>query len=350
MNQKTIIINGKELFGNVNEVFESLDSEANFEGFWRWPDGIGDGFMTMIKLRPGFMLGIGDYRIIQNIAVSFEFKYVPVVFGFSVSGNICFTINYEEGQKDVWVFKPGHSITAYFPEWKGIAKYSAVTPVRVVSIYIDRTLLHKIMADQHDRIPAGMPGIVNGANEKHYYYALTTTPAANMAIHQILNCPYQCPLKRLYLESKALELISHNLAQFVSPESTLKNHSALWPDDIERIHHAGEIISRDLENPPTLLELARLVGLSHTKLNRGFREMYGTTVFGYLRKIRLERAKLLLEEQRMSVTEAAFSVGYNSLPSFSTAFSKHFGLKPITCIKNSRIPACLRKLPGNCYL
>jgi AraC-like DNA-binding protein len=180
-----------------------------------------------------------------------------------------------------------------------------------------------------------MRDIVNGANEKHYYHALTTTPLANMAIHQIFNCPYQCPLKRLYLESKALELISHNLAQFVSPESILKNPSVLRPDDIERIHHAREIISRDLENPPTLFELVRLVGLTHTKLNRGFREIYGTTVFGYLHQIRLEQAKLLLEEQRMNVTEVALTVGYNSLPSFSTAFSKHFGLKPIMCIKNS---------------
>jgi AraC-like DNA-binding protein len=75
------------------------------------------------------------------------------------------------------------------------------------------------------------------------------------------------------------------------------------------------------------------VGLTHTKLNRGFREIYGTTVFGYLHQIRLEQAKLLLEEQRMNVTEVALTVGYNSLPSFSTAFSKHFGLKPIMCIK-----------------
>lgn len=335
MHQETTIINGEELFGDVDEAFESLNSEDNFERFWRWPDGIGDGFMSLIKLRPGLMLGIGDYRIIENIAVSFEFKHSPVVLGFIVSGNISSTVNYEEGQKDVWIFKSGHSFMSYSPECKGIAKYSTATPIRVVGIYMDKTLLNKIMTDQHDQIPAGMRDIVNGANEKHYYHASTTTPPVNMAIHQMLNCPYQCPLKRLYLESKALELITHNLAQFVSPESTLKNPPVLCPDDIERIHHAKEIISRDLENPPTLFKLARLVGLTHTKLNRGFREIYGTTVFGYLHNIRLEQAKLLLEEQRMNVTEVALTVGYNSLPSFSTAFSKHFGLKPMTCIKNS---------------
>ena len=335
MHQETTTINGEELFGDFLRVNELLNSEDNFEKLWRWPDGIGDGFISFIKLKPGLMLGIGSYRIIKNIEVSFEFKHFPVIFGFTVSGNISSTVNHEEGQKDVWIFKSGHSFMSYSPECRGIAKYSTATPIRVVGIYMDRTLLNKIVTDQHHQIPAGMRDIVNGANEKHYYHASTTTPLVNMAIHQILNCPYQCPLKRLYLESKALELIAHNLAQFVSPESTLKNPPVLRPDDIERIHHAREIISRDLENPPTLFELARSVGLTHTKLNRGFREIYDTTVFGYLHKIRLEQAKLLLEEQRMNVTEVAFTVGYNSLPSFSTAFSKHFGLKPIMCIKNS---------------
>jgi hypothetical protein len=119
MNQKTIIINSEELFGNMDEAFESLDSEDNFERFWRWPDAIGDGFMSLIKLRPGLMLGIGDYRIIENIAVSFEFKYSPVVLGFSVSGNIRSTVNYEEGQKDVWVSKSGHSFNVLFPGMQG---------------------------------------------------------------------------------------------------------------------------------------------------------------------------------------------------------------------------------------
>ena len=335
MHQETTIIKAEELFGNLDETFESLDSEDNFERFWRWPDAIGDGFMSLIKLRPGLMLAIGDYRIIENIAVSYEFKHLPVVLGFIVSGNTNLTVNYEEGQKDVWGFKSGHSYMSYLPEWKGLTEYPVRTPLRTVSICIDPLLLNTFMEGQHDQIPTGMRDIVNGANEKHYYHAATTTPPANMAIHQMLNCPYRGSLKRLYLESKALELISHNLAQFVSPESILKNPSVLRPSDIERIHHAKKIISRDLENPPTLFKLARLVGLTHTKLNRGFREIYGTTVFSYLRKIRLERARLLLEEQRMNVTEVAFTVGYNSLPSFSTAFSKHFGVKPIMCIKSS---------------
>lgn len=48
-------------------------------------------------------------------------------------------------------------------------------------------------------------------------------------------------------------------------------------------------------------------------------ELYGTTVFGYLRQRRLIEAKRLIEEEQMSVTEAALSVGYNSVSSFTVA-------------------------------
>ena len=337
MHQKKTIINGEELFGDFLRVSELLNSEDSFEIDWRWPDGVGNGFVHLINFKTGLLLGIGYHQVWENLTVSFDVKSSPFVhIGFGVSGSAPVNISYEQDKKDVIIIKSGQSYISYVPECRGLTEYPARTPICAVSIYIDTILLNKIMRNQHHQMPAGMRDILEGVNEKrHYYHSSNMTPAMNVAIHQILNCPYCGPLKYLYLESKALELITHRLAQVVSPESILKNSFVLRPDDIDRIHHAREIMSRDLENPPTLFKLARLVGLTHTKLNRGFREIYGTTVFGYLHQIRLEQAKLLLEEQRMNVTEVAFTVGYNSLPSFSTAFSKHFGLNPMTCIKNS---------------
>jgi AraC-like DNA-binding protein len=72
------------------------------------------------------------------------------------------------------------------------------------------------------------------------------------------------------------------------------------------------------------------VGTTHTQLNRGFGKLYGTSVVGCLRKMRLEKARHFLKNGDMNVTEAAIAVGYNSLSSFSRAFSSHFGLKPVS--------------------
>ena len=336
MHQKTRTNNAEELFGNFSNPSEFLNSEESFEKYWKWPDEIGNGYMSLTRFRPDLMLAIGDYELLKNLRLNFELNISPFVhIGFGVSGSLWYSPSYEHDKKDVCILNPGQSFISYMPEWQGVAKYPARTRVRAVGIYVNPPLLNIFMEGKYAHIPTGMRDVLNGSNGNHYNHSLPTTPAANLAVHQILDCPYRGPLKRLYLESKALELITHILAQFFSSEYSLKNPSVLRPDDIERIHHARKIISRDLENPPTLFQLARLVGLTHTKLNRGFREIYGTTVFGYLRKVRLEQAKLLLEKNSMNVTEVALSVGYNSLSSFIHAFSDHFGIKPTMYIKRT---------------
>jgi len=99
---------------------------------------------------------------------------------------------------------------------------------------------------------------------------------------------------------------------------------------------ASQILQDDIAEPPTLRELAKIVGVSHPKLNQEFRKYFGTTVFGYLRKLRLEKARELLVVHHSNVTETAFQVGYESLPSFSRAFSLHFGHCPRKVLKQTQ--------------
>ena len=328
MHQETTTINAAELFGNFSNLSGFQNVEDGFEKYWEWPDEIGNGFMYVIKFRPGLMLGIGDYQLWENITVSFEIQNSPVVMGFNVSTNFRATHDYGQAKKDAFMFNSGQSFISYLPEWQGIAKYPSSTPLRSVGIYLDPLLLNAFMEEHDDRIPTGMHDIVNGSNEKYYYHPLTTTPLVNMAIHQILDCPYRGSLRRLYLESKTLELITHNLAQLVVDKNGHDKTFILQSDDIERVREARNVLIYDLEKPPTLLELARRVGINKNKLNQGFRHIFGTSVFDYLRIRRLEQARQLLENREKNVTEAAFEVGYAQQRNFSRAFKKHFGTNP----------------------
>jgi len=125
-----------------------------------------------------------------------------------------------------------------------------------------------------------------------------------------------------------LTMIAYKLKQSLSNNKKTQKTFILRPDDVERTRHAEELVRRNLENPPRLLELAGIVGLPHPKLNFCFRELYGTTVFGYLREMRLNKAKSLLDEGKMNVTEAAYTVGYSSLSHFAGSFKNHFGTAP----------------------
>ena len=327
MHQETTI-NAEELFGNFFYQGELRDSEESFERYWKWPDGIGNGFMYVMKFRPGLMLAIGNCELWENLTVSFEVKSSPFIITFSVPGNVWSTLGKGQGKKDLIMFNSGQSFISYLPEWQGIAEYPARTPVRSVGIYIDPLLLNTFMEEQHDRIPTGMHDIVNGANEKHYHHSLTTTPAANLAVHQILSCPYHGHLKRLYLESKALELITYILAELVVGENGRNKTFPLQSGDIERVREARNVLISNMENPPSLLELSHQVGLNDYKLKIGFRQVFGTTVFGYLRECRMKRARLLFEERELNVAEVAFAIGYTHLGHFAAAFKKQFGIKP----------------------
>jgi AraC-like DNA-binding protein len=328
MQQETTIINAEELCKNFSKMSEFLNSQESFERYWKWPDGIGNGFMYVMKFRPGLMLGIGDYQLWENLTVSFEVKSSPFIITFSVPGNVWSTLGNGQGKKDLIMFNSGQSFISYLPEWQGIAEYPARTPVRTVGIYIDPLLLNAFLDGQHDRFPTGMHDIVNGTNEKHYHHSLTTTPAVNLAVHQILNCPYQGSLRRLYLESKTLELIAHNLAQLVVDKNGHNKTFILQSGDIERVREARDVLIRNLENPPSLLELAMMVGINKNKLSQSFRQVFGTSVFEHLRIHRLELARELLESKEKNVTEVAFEVGYAQHGNFTRAFKKHFGINP----------------------
>lgn len=117
---------------------------------------------------------------------------------------------------------------------------------------------------------------------------MTTSPMMQLVLKQILNCPYQGITKRLYLEGKVLELIAIYLAQLEETKNQFQ--PKLDHQEIHCIYQASEILVMQLSSPPSLQELAKLVGINQQKLKEGFRDVFGTIVFGYLRDRGLEQA------------------------------------------------------------
>lgn len=151
------------------------------------------------------------------------------------------------------------------------------------------------------------------------------TPAARLAIESIRRCPFFGPVRQWALAARAHDLLVEFLAQAPGgPPSGL----ALPPGVDGRIREAARLLEADLANPPTLPELARRAGLSETSLKRGFRRLFGQTVFGHLRARRMQLARTLLESGECTVLEAAVRVGYSNPSNFSAAFRREFGLNP----------------------
>lgn len=98
--------------------------------------------------------------------------------------------------------------------------------------------------------------------------------------------------------------------------------------DREKISLAREILLQHIGEPLTIKELSRKAAINECYLKKGFKEMYGTTIFDFFQSQRMEHAKYLLYEKGLTVTDVSASLGYSSISHFSTAFKKHTGLKP----------------------
>ncbi len=151
------------------------------------------------------------------------------------------------------------------------------------------------------------------------------------AINAVVGCKYKDELKKMFLLSKSIELLvlqaeAYNVLHS-SPSRYLKTEY-----DKERIIYAREYLLQHLDKPPGLIGLARIAGINEYKLKKGFKELFGNTVFGYLADTRLELAKTDLLEKKKTVGEIAFELGYSSVQHFSAAFKKKFGVSPTQCI------------------
>ena len=80
--------------------------------------------------------------------------------------------------------------------------------------------------------------------------------------------------------------------------------------------------------PPTLVDLANEIELSLKKLKEGFKQFYGTTVYGFLFDYKMELARKLLESGGHNVNEVGLRVGYSTASHFISAFKKQYGTTP----------------------
>lgn len=112
---------------------------------------------------------------------------------------------------------------------------------------------------------------------------------------------------------------------------------------------AKDLADARYSEPLTVDDLARAAGLSRAHFSREFRRVYGESPHVYLLTRRLERAAALLRTTDRSVTEICFSVGLQSVGSFTTSFTRTYGVPP-TAYREAFPPAADRALVPACVL
>lgn len=138
-------------------------------------------------------------------------------------------------------------------------------------------------------------------------------------------------VERLFLRSCLTEALSYAVEAMMGRSCEDKRPAqrlTLDAYELARIREVPEEMEKNLMTPSTIDELSRKLGISNTKLQKGFRYIYGVSVYQYYKKMKLNRAMELIKSSDMSIREIAFHCGYASQGQFSTAFRKEFGVQP----------------------
>ncbi|MGG6294872.1 helix-turn-helix transcriptional regulator [Leptolyngbya sp. AN02str] len=322
----------RELWAESRQQASQADLEDAGDRIAQCPAQFATGYKRDIALRNGIDLTLHRYELYDDLVFTDvqpeDQGCVEFVFNLSSRFRYWDGVCLEAGQHCL------HGVFA--PESKEAFIHFAQEPTLEVDIHLEPAVLQSLLGlDQPtssnlmERLPLDVQRIIAGESDVAISAIRHCSPTMRVVLQQILDCPYQGMVKQLYLESKSLEMLALWLNQVLSDEAVSHpSLSDLRSDDVDRIHHAREILMQQMEHPPSLADLARQVGLNDCTLKRRFRQVFGTTVFGYLHHYRMEQARSLLRDDQLSVTAIARRVGYNNLCAFSTAFRKKFGVSP----------------------
>lgn len=219
--------------------------------------------------------------------------------------------------------RPGRHQHCYVPTTEYSWHMSGA--MRLVDIKLDREYFAGLLTDA-EAWSAGLREKLLRREMTHSRPGLVC-PDMQRIIQEILHTPFTGYLKRIFIEAKVLELIALHLHH--SQANSTMEPRPLKKKDKEALAAVHEYLTGNFRLEHSLQGLSRMFGLNECILKKGFKTLYGKTIFDYLFELKMNHARRLLLEEGKMVCEVSREVGYRNPNHFSTAFKKHFGLNPV---------------------
>jgi AraC-like DNA-binding protein len=151
-------------------------------------------------------------------------------------------------------------------------------------------------------------------------------PSLQKIVNEIVTEPVDETFKPFFLRIKAEELVCRLLMELKKRDE--KHLYSLNAHDIQTIYKVKERVLKHPETPPIIKDLALYANMSPTKLKRLFKQVFGNSIFNYYQGFRVKEAARLLKEEKLSVTEVGYQMGFTNLSHFSRVFKEYIGMKP----------------------
>ncbi|MBP1995547.1 helix-turn-helix transcriptional regulator [Paenibacillus eucommiae] len=306
-----------EYFGRFSEHIDGKVLNKDGQQQVQLAPSFGVGTITRIPIREGMEIIISDMKLEQDLKLNFQGSYHLFELNYCLDGDIYCS----------WDGKDHHTGN----------QNGNVCYLENMKLYMEkkggirtRTLEIRLSPDELMRY-------VNGTTDQHVMEKLllqykgrigsyANSPLIQKCVLELFYCTEWGAMKRLYAESKAMELIA--LIGHEGEKASGELSISLSADDIKKLQEARNRVMSFIEQPLSIRELAKHVGINEYKLKKGFRELFGLTIFELVRTERMKKALDLMENEGFNVGETAIELGYSNMSNFTLAFRKQYGLNP----------------------
>lgn len=302
---------------------------------WRPEDGLrlkpaawaAEGFREITDIEDGFTVVIGDITHLED-ALQRRTSQNALNFHFRLSGSSSIEV---EGEEPMTVHQQT-LVLLLSPD--GIAKterFFSGEHEQSVTICCQPEFILKRFDDTSEKMPKILKACLEGEAGQPIFASTSLSVQMASAVKALVENEFEQDFRRVFVESKALELLLLSLVALSQCEERQeRGFVRLGQRDAERVAVVRKSLDENFLDPPSINRLAREAGVNEAKLMHLFKQQIGETIFNYLQRLKMEHAKHLLEKTEESITEIAFEVGYEYSSNFTTAFRRHFGVTPKT--------------------
>ncbi|GAA3517963.1 AraC family transcriptional regulator [Aquimarina addita] len=265
----------------------------------------------------GLYLSITDVKFKQDLVISGTSTDAALELSFLLEGEQI--IKLEEGEKNV-IYEGQESYLLYLLKKSGDICYHKNKHFREVKIRMNTDFIKNHRLDE-----------VHDFRKKYTLQSHNTNFTSPICVKtqeiltEILSDDRQGLFKRLFLQSKILELLSLRLDTNQKPNL---DPSVKDPKSVKKIYEIQTIINSDLTEQFSIQQLSRRVGLNDFIIKKEFKRVFGQTIFEYALAQRMIKARKLLLYSKKPIYEISELVGYKNATHFTAAFKKIEGITP----------------------
>lgn len=312
--------------GMANKMNTSFNEKGNTTSL-KIPENIGIGSIEATQFASGLGFISAKYKFKEETVFEIEKdKINPLKFIFNL-GEV-FYHKFQKDKKYRKLEKYSSAIIGTSPENTHTFRVPNNKEIQIFSIELNRNLFEHKINDFNFELDKDLVVLLKDVeSKKPFFYKCPFGAKELELIREVIKINEKGFIASLYKEGIVYNLLSIYLEKYIG-DSCYKSKPKMKKTDIDTVLKVSNFIENNLNNLPTIEEIAYKHYISESKIQKLFKNYYKYSVHDFLSNKRLEQAKNLLENTDKSIAEIADDLGIKSKSYFSKIFKDRYGVTP----------------------